>query len=209
MLSVNIKARRFNNIRRLSSVLSTHANIQLSTIVRTTHQRKHLHHPSHTSTMLFSGTMSLLSVAVFSSVSNALPASTPAIAPRAGGPAITPIPSSCTVTNPLPSSNSASYEPAPSTEDAILYTAYYSLPSTNKTALAQQCLEQCYGYGYHVECKTAFWAENLVVPEGYYGTPGGQLSTGCLFFERALTSDDFVPAPEGQAINAFAGSIAC
>jgi hypothetical protein len=75
--------------------------------------------------------------------------------------------------------------------------------------MAQQCLEQCYGYGYHIECKTAFWAENLVVPAGYYGTPGGQLSTGCLFFGRELTSSDFVTAPVGQATDAFARNIAC
>jgi hypothetical protein len=159
--------------------------------------------------MLFSTTISLLSIAALTNVANALPAITPGVAPRAGGPAITPIPSTCTVTNPLPTSDSTSYQPAPSTKDDILYTAYYGSPSSNKTAMAQQCLEQCYGYGYHVECKTAFWAENLVVTEGYYGTPGGQLSTGCLFFDRALTSDDFVAAPEGQATNAFAGNIAC
>lgn len=75
--------------------------------------------------------------------------------------------------------------------------------------MAEQCLQQCYGYGTHVECKTAFWAENLVVPAGYYGTPGGQLSTGCLLFSQALTSSDFVAAPEGQATDAFAGTIAC
>ena len=75
--------------------------------------------------------------------------------------------------------------------------------------MAEQCLQQCYGYGNHVECKTAFWAENVVVPAGYYGTPGGQLSTGCIMFSRALESSDFVAAPEGQATDAFAGNIAC
>ena len=73
--------------------------------------------------------------------------------------------------------------------------------------MAEQCLEQCYGYGYHVECKTAYWAENLVTPAGYYGA--GQLSTACLLFSRALDSDDFEVAPEGQATDAFAGNIAC
>jgi hypothetical protein len=159
--------------------------------------------------MLHSTTLSLLSTAAFVALVGALPAVDRNILPRAGGPAIVPIPDSCTVTDPLPTSQSVSYMPAPSTADALLYNAYYSSFSTNKTAMAQQCLEQCYGYGEHIECKTAFWAENMVVPEGYYGSPGGQLSTGCLFFTRTLTSDDFVAAPEGQATDAFAGNIAC
>jgi hypothetical protein len=143
------------------------------------------------------------------SVAAALPAGSHDIIARAGGPAIVPIPPTCVVTNPFPDSSSASYIPGPSTNDALFYSAYYPSFSTNKTEMAQQCLEQCYGYGYHIECKTAFWAENLVVPAGYYGTPGGQLSTGCLFFSRELTSSDFVAAPVGQATDAFVRNIAC
>jgi hypothetical protein len=96
-----------------------------------------------------------------------------------------------------------------SANDALLYSAYYPSFSTNKTAMAEQCLQQCYGYGYHVECRTVFWAENLVVPAGYYGTPGGKLSTGCLLFNRTLLSSDFETAPEGQATDWFAASLAC
>ncbi|KAF2035060.1 hypothetical protein EK21DRAFT_54847 [Setomelanomma holmii] len=131
------------------------------------------------------------------------------ISRRAGGPAIVPIPANCSVTNPLLASPSASYAPGPSTDGALFYNVYYPSYTTNSSAMAEQCLQQCYGYGDHVECKAAFWAENLVVPAGYYETPGGQLSTGCLFFNRTLVSSDFVLAPEGQAINAFAGNIAC
>jgi hypothetical protein len=158
---------------------------------------------------MISTTISLLSIGALSTVANALAVTPGSITPRAGGPAIVPIPSTCTVSNPLPTSVITSYQPAPLTNDALLYTAYYSSFSTNKTVMAQQCFEQCYGYGYHVECKTAFWAENLVVPAGYYGMPGGQLSTGCLFFNRTLASEDFVPAPEGQATDARAVNIAC
>jgi hypothetical protein len=75
--------------------------------------------------------------------------------------------------------------------------------------MAKQCSEQCYGYGDHTECKAYYWAENIVVPAGYYGSAGGELSTGCLFFNKALTSDDFVAAAEGQATIASAGNIAC
>jgi hypothetical protein len=156
--------------------------------------------------MLHSTTFSLLS---FAALASALPALDHNVLPRAGGPAAVPIPSTCTVTNPLPSSPGVSYQPAPSTADALLYNAYYPSFTTNTTAMQEQCEQQCYGYGYHVECKTAFWAENLVLPAGYYGSTGGQLSTGCLFFTRALTSGDFVAAPEGQATDAYARNIAC
>jgi len=159
--------------------------------------------------MLHSTTSSLLSIAAFTALASALPAINHNILPRAGGPAIVPIPSTCAVTNALPASQGYSYIPAPSTDDALLYSAYYPSFSTDTTVMAEQCANQCYGYGDHVECKTAFWAENLVVPAGYYGSTGGQLLTGCLFFTRALTSEDFVAAPEGQATDAVAKNIAC
>lgn len=75
--------------------------------------------------------------------------------------------------------------------------------------MAQQCLQQCYGYGDHVECKTAFWAENVLVPPGYYGTQGGYLATACLMFDRLLGQGDFVAAPEGQGTGAFAATVEC
>lgn len=75
--------------------------------------------------------------------------------------------------------------------------------------MAEQCLQQCYGYGNHVECKTAYWAENVVVPKGYYGSEGGYLATACLMFDRVLGVQDFVAAPEGQGTGAFAASIQC
>jgi hypothetical protein len=120
-----------------------------------------------------------------------------------------PIPSTCTVTDPLSTESNTSYVPSPAAHDDILYSSYYPSYTSNTTAMAQQCLQQCYGYGYHVECKTAYWAENVVVPAGYYGTAGGQLETACLMFSRVLTSDDFVAAPEGQGTSATASNIAC
>ncbi|KAG9191854.1 hypothetical protein G6011_10588 [Alternaria panax] len=153
----------------------------------------------HTST-------TLLAAALCSLVS-ALP-TTNTVA-RAGGPAIVPIPSTCTVTDSLPADSNTSYVPSPAAHDDILYSSYYPSYTSNTTAMAQQCLQQCYGYGYHVECKTAYWAENIVVPAGYYGTAGGQLETACLMFSKVLTSDDFVAAPEGQGKSAIASSIAC
>ncbi|KAI4943879.1 hypothetical protein J4E91_009025 [Alternaria rosae] len=155
--------------------------------------------------MLFTSTTILATA--FCSLASALPTSN--TVPRAGGPAIVPIPSTCTVTDPLPTGSNASYIPSPAAHDDILYSSYYPSYSSNTTAMAQQCLQQCYGYGYHVECKTSYWAENVVVPAGYYGTAGGQLETACLMFSRALTSDDFVAAPEGQGTGATAGNIAC
>lgn len=75
--------------------------------------------------------------------------------------------------------------------------------------MAQQCLQQCYGYGTHVECKTAYWAENVTVPKGYYGSEGGYLATACLLFGRVLGEGDFVGAPEGQGVGAWAAVVEC
>lgn len=152
---------------------------------------------------------SLLFIAAIATTASALPTTSSDIVARAGGPAAVPIPSSCVVTNPLPTTDSVSYQPAPATDVDRTYHVYYPSFSTNKTMMAQQCLEQCYGLGGPPGCKAAFWAENIVVPAGYYGTPGGQLSTGCIMFQRPLESTDFVPAPAGQATDAFAGNILC
>jgi hypothetical protein len=153
----------------------------------------------------------LASIIIFTSLAaftSALPS--PTLSNRAGGPAISPIPSSCTVSNPLPTPEAdESYIPAPSTSDVLVYSAYYPSPSTDKTALALQCLQQCYGYGKKGDCVASYWAENIPTPPGYYGTPGGSLETGCLFFTRLLTAEDFVIAPEGQATSSSAGNIVC
>ena len=76
--------------------------------------------------------------------------------------------------------------------------------------MAQQCLQQCYGYGTSTECLGAFWAENIVVPPSHsYGGAGGQLETACIFYTRALTEGDFEKAPEGQGTSAYTRNIAC
>lgn len=143
-------------------------------------------------------------------LTNALPAPVPAV--LAGGPAAVPIPANCTITNLVPTlgqMRNQSYIPTAEASNDILYSAYYPSPSINATAKSLQCLQQCYGYGDGSQCKTAFWAEDVTVPKGYYGSPGGQLETACLFFTRSLKDEDFVFVPEGQASNAFAWSIKC
>ncbi|KAF1828577.1 hypothetical protein BDW02DRAFT_643382 [Decorospora gaudefroyi] len=142
-------------------------------------------------------------LAATATLSTALP--TTPISPRAGAPYIIPIPPTCTITNPLPPCPSSI--PAPTTQ--TLYTAYYPSFTTNTTAMALQCLQQCYGYGNHTQCKSAFWAENMVTPQGYYGSQGGQLQTACLLFGRELKAGDFVGAPEGQGTGGVAGNIFC
>lgn len=142
----------------------------------------------------------------------ALPASTPTI--LAGGPATAPIPSNCTVTNLAPifaQMHNQSYVPTSAANVDTLYSAYYPSFSPNATTMSQQCLQQCYGYGGRGQCKTAFWAEKMPVPEGHRGSPGGQLMTACILFSRTLTDEDFgtAPEPEGQASNTFAWSIRC
>ena len=150
----------------------------------------------------------IFTAAAICSLASALPTSD--LISRAGGPAVKPIPANCTVTRPLTPAAPPCYLPAPAaTTTALLYSAYYPSFSSNTTQMALQCLQQCYGYGNPGQCKTAYWAENVVVPKGYYGTEGGYLSTACLMFDRALTGADFVAAPQGQATDAFAATIEC
>lgn len=132
------------------------------------------------------------------------------IVPRAGGPIAKPIPSTCTVTDPIPSLTPGQGAlPLPSTNNALLYSAYYPSPSENKTEMAEQCFQQCYGYGDSTECKTAFWAENVVVPAGYYGGPGGYNMTACLFYNETLTTEEFDITDGSQGTTPAAADIQC
>lgn len=168
---------------------------------------------SYTSTcrMVFSLPSTLLLLGIITlSFANARPAPAPNI--LAGGPAATPIPSNCTITNLAPTMGqmrNESYVPTASASNDILFSVYYPAPSTNTTTMSLQCLEQCHSYGDGSQCKTAFWAEKMPVLEGYYGSPGGQLETACLLFTRVLGDNDFMAASEGQASHAFAWSLRC
>lgn len=129
----------------------------------------------------------------------------------AGGPIAKPIPSKCTVINPLPRSNCsiASLNGwKPRSNLTTLYGTYFDLLTPAKE-LWQRCSEQCYGYGDKGECKSAFLAENVATPKGYHGSAGGQLATACLMLHQHLTPNDFEKAADGQYLNATAGSIYC
>jgi hypothetical protein len=126
---------------------------------------------------------------------------------RAGGPIAKPIPSSCTVTSLILTGSTQGYVPAAAVSS--FYSAYYPSPSSNKTAMAQQCLEQCYGYGDSTQCKTAYWAESVEVPSSYYNSPPGTYETGCLFYNQTLSPTDFVTAPEGHGTTPYAATIQC
>ncbi|KAF2113371.1 hypothetical protein BDV96DRAFT_496312 [Lophiotrema nucula] len=145
----------------------------------------------------------------FAAFATAIPTSN-VLSPRAGGPAAKPIPTTCTVSSPAYPTDTAdaTYQPADSTKDALVYYAYYSL-DTDKTQLQKQCLEQCYGLGVTPPCVAAYWADNLVVPAGYYGGAGGNLATGCLMYNRTLETTDFVKATDGHATDAYVGDIKC
>ncbi|OCL04362.1 hypothetical protein AOQ84DRAFT_119457 [Glonium stellatum] len=144
--------------------------------------------------------------------------STPHHLARAGGPIAKPIPANCTLTSPLPTTTSTSasntstttnnYAPAPNTTSSSVYSAYYPPASTNQTALFTQCLEQCYGFGTPGTCVAAYLAGNVPAPP-LFGSPGGQLETACLMFNRSLTAADFVLAPAGTYTGALSADIFC
>jgi len=134
---------------------------------------------------------------------------------RAGGPTLKPIPPTCTLTNPLPTSDciltttTNGLKPASNFRSAhTLYQSYFDLP-TSTNELWDQCSQQCYGYGDKDECKSAVLAREVPVPEGYYGGAGGELRVACLLFDGFLAAGDFEGAVEGQWVDVRAGNLHC
>jgi hypothetical protein len=133
----------------------------------------------------------------------------------AGGPIPKPIPSTCTITNPLPHSNctnpTTTNNLKPSLNFTIthtLYAAYFDLP-TPASELWTQCSEQCYGYGYEGECKSAVLAYDVPTPKGYHGGAGGELVIACLLFDESIGVGDWEAAVEREWNDVRAGSLYC
>jgi len=153
----------------------------------------------------------------------ALTNASPIVLPRAGagGPIAKPIPSTCTITNPLThnvnttschnstANTNGGYKPTQAfTSNHTLYEAYFDLPDPTEE-LWTQCSQQCYGYGEEGDCKSAVFAQEVPVPEGYYGAEGGELVSACLLFDEHLTAKDFEEAVEEEWIDERAGNIRC
>lgn len=143
-----------------------------------------------------------------------LTSSTP-LHPRAGGPTSTPIPSNCSQTNPLPrgkhhSHSVSGYKPDPDFSSLnLLYESYFDEPSRTDDQLAKQCFEQCYGYDDKNECISALSGKDIPVPKGYYGSPGGQLMTGCLLFKEYLNPGVFVESEKGTWVDMRGVDLSC
>jgi len=133
------------------------------------------------------------------------------ISKRAGGPSVTPIPSNCTISNPLlctsanscpPQSGSPVVPTAAALQPPIEVYSYYlelDQPGT-PDQLLQECLDQCYGFGSTGECLSVYHAYNYPAPP-LYGSPGGQLSIACIMFGQKVTTDDFEVVPEDEQAN--------
>ncbi|KAK3111782.1 hypothetical protein LTR53_012610 [Teratosphaeriaceae sp. CCFEE 6253] len=142
------------------------------------------------------------------------------VAPRAGGPAFIPIPANCTVINPLPYAGGSTanvgcvngFKPAANfTASHHIYGYYLASTPNNQSTQFEMCLEQCNGFSYKGDCKSALLAYRVPYPKFYYGvTPDGELAgVGCLMFDAYLDPNKFVAAPVGQYVNETAGSIYC
>ncbi|KAM0718808.1 hypothetical protein Q7P37_005879 [Cladosporium fusiforme] len=145
-----------------------------------------------------------------------LSTSRPTFLRAGGGPIPKTIPSNCTVTNALPHDanecdigNINGWKPRSNfTSTHLLHSSYFDLPQSAEE-LWEQCSEECYGYGDEGECKSALLAQDVPTPEGYLGTPGGDLMTACLLFEKYISPNDFEKAQAGQWVNETAGGIYC
>ncbi|KAI4835466.1 hypothetical protein E4T44_08548 [Aureobasidium sp. EXF-8845] len=133
---------------------------------------------------------------------------------RAGGPAIIPLASNCTLINPLPHASQhpgnasvSGYQPNTLFTTSQIYSWYIPQPDfLSKEARWSNCIQQCNGYP---GCVSAFMAYNAPLPKGWLGLPGGELEVGCFMFNKTLTPLDFVAAEKGNYVNATAGNIYC
>lgn len=116
--------------------------------------------------------------------------------------------------NPLPhaacgTANVNGYMPASNFSSAnLIYSAYFE-SSLNQSAQAEQCLQQCYGFGLPGTCKSALLGYNIPTPPGFFSTAGGQLETACLLYSATMDPNTFITAPSGQYVNETAGNIYC
>ncbi|KAK5119630.1 hypothetical protein LTR85_007459 [Meristemomyces frigidus] len=150
---------------------------------------------------------------LFATLLPALAACSP-IRSRAGGPIAEPIPSNCTLINPLPhascgNTTTSGYMPRSNfTAANLVYSAYFE-GFLSQSAQATECMQQCYGYGEPGDCKSALVGYSIPTPKGYYGTAGGVLETACLLYGAYMDPTVFVAAPSGQYVNLTAVNIYC
>jgi len=156
-----------------------------------------------------------LTIFILSLFSLVIVANPIALRPRAGGPTLKPIPSTCDITNPLPHSScnataaTSGYKPTSAfASNHKLYESYFDLP-TPAEELWEQCSQQCYGYGDAGECKSVILAYGVPTPKGYYGGPGGELTIVCLLFDEYLADEVFEAAVAGQWLDERAGNLHC
>ncbi|KAK0284887.1 hypothetical protein LTR35_000222 [Friedmanniomyces endolithicus] len=183
---------------------------------QTLQRYKRLRRPTQPRTQL-SSSISMKTVVILGSMLPLFATSIP-LTPRAGAPLFVPIPANCTIINPLPHAKCGhtgvgtvnGYMPAPNfTASHLAYAAYFDAPY-NQTFQSKLCLEQCNGYGYTTNCKSALLAYQVPIPKGYYGSPGNETSpTACLLYDAYLDPNKFVAAPDGKFVNETVGSIYC
>lgn len=103
----------------------------------------------------------------------------PALFPRAGGPAVVPIPANCTTTSIHPSPPCKNFTVTSDFQAAHqVYSIILSEPPSSEQDLWTTCQEQCYGFGNDGDCVSVLLAENVTGEEYGYSVNG----LGCLFF---------------------------
>ncbi|KAF2433575.1 hypothetical protein EJ08DRAFT_731539 [Tothia fuscella] len=151
------------------------------------------------------------------------------LSPRAGAPVAKPIPSTCSIVDPVLCTSTSScppvsYEPfrpttttlTPASVGPFIYAYYLPLDSflvTNGTqsSLLKTCFETCYGYGNTGDCKSVYQAYNYPAPPRF-GGPGGDLTVACLMFNRVAGIEEFEVVPENARVrwtDTKAGIIQC
>ena len=127
---------------------------------------------------------------------------------RAGAPEAVPLPSNCTTNNPLLALEPANYAPSIALLSKSAIYAFYLYPGSPAVSWGYtKCIQQCHGLG-NDTCKAAFYASAVPQPP-MRGSPGGELTTACLMFDRAIGTNDFVIAKDGTYEDPVAACLYC
>ena len=120
---------------------------------------------------------------------------------RAGGPAITPLPPTCTAVNVLPSPT-ANMVPLPGLADFVAWKPNFPESESDEQTrqLAEDCVLQCHSIGISPPCVAAYFRHDAT-----HGASGNT----CIGYNRLLQASDFAMITDVVFENVTATNILC
>ena len=129
------------------------------------------------------------------------------LTPRAGGPAIVPIPSDCSVTCAAPTYPTDAFKATDAFTTANSVFSQY-IPSDSVTNVSDSyntCLEQCFGFGNPGECVSTVFASNVT----YQAFGVTSVGYACIMFGGPIAGGDLEAVTDGSWAGARGTNIGC